>query len=193
MGPRYLRLVCNFLFISAMAAPLSASANRITLFPDSVEPLLHNASVPVWGREEGVVIAGVSDGQLDTLKAQGAEPIFTAPDNGEAIHVLSYDRYFTPPVIPGAPRFPINDRTMLYLIPAGLQIDLPRLKLHALFHGIPRVALPPLRGHPADAASAQMSLAPIGLVQQIVDATSQASWFQFVRDLSGDSDVTIPG
>ena len=40
---------------------------------------------------------------------------------------------------------------------------------------------------------ADASLAPIGLVQQIVDATSQASWFQFVRDLSGDSDVTIPG
>jgi len=34
---------------------------------------------------------------------------------------------------------------------------------------------------------------PIALVQQIVDATSQASWFQDVRDLSGDSDVTIPG
>ena len=82
---------------------------------------------------------------------------------------------------------------MLYLIPAGLKMDLPRVKFHALFHGVPRVALSAVRVHPADAEGAQASLAPIGLVQQIVDATIQASWFQFVRDLSGDSDVTIPG
>ena len=87
---------------------------------------------------------------------------------------------------------------MLYLIPAGLEMELPRLKLHALFHGVPRVALPPVRVHPADAAAPRTPappapFAPIPLVQQIVDATSQASWFQDVRDLSGDSDVTIPG
>jgi len=74
-------------------------------------------------------------------------------------------------------------------------MDLPRLKFHGLFHGVPRVALPPVRVHPADAAAAvapRLALA-LPLVQQIVDATSQASWFQDVRDLSGDSDVTIPG
>ena len=64
---------------------------------------------------------------------------------------------------------------------------------------MPRVALPPVRVHPADAAEPPTprprcaASAPIALVQQIVDATSQASWFQYVRDLSGDSDVTIPG
>ena len=140
---------------------------------------------------------GLPSAQLDGLRAQGIEPVFSAPDHGEGIHVLSHDRYFTPPVFPGLPRFQINDRAMLYLIPAGLEMELPRLKLHALFHGVPRVALaagprPSRRRRRRRGATPRRS-APIALVQQIVDATSQASWFQFVRDLSGDSDVTIPG
>jgi hypothetical protein len=69
---------------------------------------------------------------------------------------------------------------------------------------VPRIPLPPLRLHPADAADAAVAAGladsakrpPSGsgqLVRQILDATSQESWFQDVRDLSGDSDVTIPG
>ena len=185
----------------AAAAPVSTSAGGgdvhgeawIALFPGDQEPILRDASVPIWDREEGVVIAGPSDGQLEVLGAQGVEPVFSARDHGEGIHVLSHDRYFTPPVLAGVRRFQINDRAMLYLFPAGLEMDLPRLKLHALFHGVPRVALPPVRVHPADAAGPLAPLTPLPLVQQIVDATSQASWFQDVRDLSGDSDVTIPG
>ncbi len=168
----------------------------IAVFPGDAEPSLHEAAVAVWDREEGIVIAGPSETQLDELRAQGFEPVWSAPDHGEGIHVLSHDRYFTPPVLRGLVRFEINTRAMLYLIPAGLQMELPGLKLHALFHGVPRVALPPVRVHPADAAgflAPIAPLAPIPLVQQIVDATSQANWFQDVRDLSGDSDVTIPG
>ncbi len=189
----------GFTAAAVAARPVEPAIDRdqwIALFPGDVEPILHESAVPVWDREEGVVIAGPSESQLDSLRAQGIEPVFSAPDHGEGIHVLSHDRYFTPPVFPGLARFQINRQAMLYLIPAGLEMELPGLKLHALFHGVPRVALPPVRVHPADlaAATAQPStLAPIGLVQQIVDATSQASWFQFVRDLSGDSDVTIPG
>jgi len=171
----------------------------IALFPGDVEPSLHDASVPIWDREEGVVVAGPSEAQLDVLRAQGIEPIWSAPDHGEGIHILSHDRFFTPPALRGLAHFEINARAMLYLIPAGLQMDLPRLKFHGLFHGVPRVALAPIRVHPADAANAADIAAPLApltaipLVQQIVDATSQASWFQDVRDLSGDSDVTIPG
>jgi hypothetical protein len=168
----------------------------IALFPVAREPVLRDSSVPIWDREEGVVIAGLSAAQLDGLRAQGVEPVFSARDHGEGLQVLSHDHYFTPPVLAGLGRFRINDRAMLYLLPAGLEMDLPRLKLHALFHGVPRVALPPLRVHPADAAGAANAAAPPTrnrLVQQIVDATRQESWFQDVRDLSGDSDVTIPG
>ncbi len=169
----------------------------IALFPGAAEAILQKSSVAVWDREEGVVIAGLSDAQLDGLRAQGVEPVWSSPDHGEGIHILSHDRYFTPPVLRGLVRFEINPRAMLYLLPAGLQMELPGLKMHALFHGVPRVALPPVRVHPADAALAAAAppalLTAQPLVQQIVDATSQASWFQFVRDLSGDSDVTIPG
>jgi len=180
--------------VAARAAGPDVEHDRwIALFAGDAEPMLHAAAVPIWSREEGVVIAGPSQAQLEVLGAQGVEPIFSAPDHGEAIHVLSHDRYFRPPVLAGLRRFQINERAMLYLIPAGLEMDLPRRKLHGLFHGVPRVALPPVRVHPADAGGPLQPLAPLPLVQQIVDATSQANWFQDVRDLSGDSDVTIPG
>ncbi len=185
-----------FAVFAAAAGPAAADVDRdqrIALFPAELESVLRDYSVPIWDREENVVIVGLSAVQLDILKDQGIEPIWSAPDHGEAIHVLSHDRTFTPPDFPGIVRFPINDQAMLYLIPAGLKMDLPRVKFHALFHGVPRVPLSAVRVHPADVEGVQASLAPIGLVQQIVDATSQASWFQFVRDLSGDSDVTIPG
>jgi Bacterial Ig-like domain (group 3)/Peptidase family M28 len=179
---------------AARAAEPEAEGGRwIALFAGDQEPILHAAAVPVWDREEGVVIAGPSQAQLEVVRAQGIEPIFSVADRGEAIHVLSHDRYFRPPVLAGLRRFPINERAMLYLIPAGLEMDLPRLKLHGLFHGVPRIALAPVRVHPADAAGQVAPLTPLPLVQQIVDATSQANWFQDVRDLSGDSDVTIPG
>jgi hypothetical protein len=90
------------------AAPVTRAAGPdvehdrwIALFAGDKEPILHAASIPIWGREEGVVIAGPSQSQLDVLGAQGIEPIFSAPDHGEGIHVLSHDRYFTPPVLAG--------------------------------------------------------------------------------------------
>src|SRR5437763_115089 len=86
-------------------------------------------------------------------------------------------------------RSKIKDHAVLYLIPESTRVNLPRVRLHTLAHGIPRVALPPVRLHAADAARPRTTLAPNALVQQIVNSTSQASWFQFVRDLSGDSDV----
>jgi len=192
-------LTCLVVFLAATpvaARPAVPDSERsIALFPGDIEPRLHESSVPIWDREEGIVIAGPSAPQLDALRAEGIEPIWSAPDHGQGIHVLSHDRYFTPPVLPGVvARFEINPRAMLYLIPAELTMNLPGLKFHGLFHGVPRVALAPVRVHPADRAAAPpVALAPIALVQQIVDATSQASWFQDVRDLSGDSDVTIPG
>jgi hypothetical protein len=129
------------------------------------------------------------------LRSRGVEPMFSAPDEGESIQVLSYDRWFAPPEIADAVRAPINDQAMLYLIAADREIELPRLKWHGLFHGVPRTALPPITQHPADAARTTGAPLPAAneLVQQIVDSTSQASWFQFVRELSGDVDVTIPG
>ena len=60
------------------AAPVAAGAagpdldseRWIAVFPGEVEPVLHEAAVPVWDREEGVVIAGPSEEQLEVLRAQ---------------------------------------------------------------------------------------------------------------------------
>src|ERR1051325_8757733 len=194
MGSIYRQMIIGFLAFCGLIRPVAAATGWIALFPAGREAVLHESSVPVWDREEGIVIAGPSDEQIDALRAKGIEPVFSARDNGEGIHVLSHDRFFTPPVLPEIVRFEISDHSMLYLIPAGLQMDLPRLKLHGLFHGVPRVALPPVRVHPADAAAPLMSparspislvspvkpaaggmslaLTPNTLVQQIVNATS---------------------
>jgi hypothetical protein len=184
---------------AAAAPPADSDPDRwIALFSSGSEAALHAAGVPVWDREEGVAVAGPSTSQLDTLRTLGIEPVWSARDRGEGIEVLSHDGSFIPPVFPDVPRFEINPRAMLYLFPQGLTRELPGLKLHALFHGVPRVSLPPVRVHPADLyPKAKRPVPPPptsrALVQRIVDDTRQESWFQFVRDLSGDSDVTIPG
>jgi len=119
-----LRRLLALAILSALARPAGAEAsstNRaswIALFPSGLEPVVRDAAVPIWGREDGVIIAGASEPQLDALRAQGVEPLFSARDHGEGIHVLSHDRYFIPPVLAGVPRFQIDDQTMLYLIPA---------------------------------------------------------------------------
>ncbi|HUR02366.1 MAG TPA: M28 family peptidase [Nonomuraea sp.] len=179
------------------ASPDAGGESWIAVFPAEQEAALREAGVPIWDREEDVVIAGPSDSQFDAVRAQGVSALFSIPDNGEALHILSYDRFFTPPNLPGL-RYRINAQAILYLLPAGTEMKLPRLKLHGLFHGVPRVPLSAVRPHAADIAAAASGplasiTAALPLVQQIVNATSQASWFQFVRDLSGDADVTIPG
>src|SRR3954452_12913384 len=119
-------------FLGLSASPAAAGLKTpeveperwIALFPGAAEAALRASFVAVWGREEGVVIAGPSEAQLDELRAQGVEPVWSAPDHGEAVHVLSHDRYFTPPVFPGVVRFEINRGAMLYLLPAGVEMEL---------------------------------------------------------------------
>lgn len=177
---------------AAAPTPTAGAERFIALFPGDAEAGLHEAAVEVWDREEGVVIAGASGAQLRALEARGIDPLFTSADHGEGIHVLSYDGWFTPPAdLPGI-NFPINEHAILYLLPGDFRGTLPSLKFHGLFHGVPRVALAPIE-QTRRAEAAPIGQAPLALVQQIVNATSQASWFQFVRDLSGDADVTIPG
>ena len=185
-------LICLAGLPAASAA--SNTEHWIALFPRAAEPVLRNSSIPIWGREEGVIVAGLSGDQLDALRVQGIEPLFSARDHGESIQVLSHDRAINPPILAGVPRFQIDDQTMLYLVPAGAEASLPRVKLRALAHSVPRVALSSVRVHPADQAAPKAAASsPNLLVKRIVQATSQENWFQYVRDLSGDSDVTIPG
>ncbi|HMG54646.1 MAG TPA: hypothetical protein VK601_14215, partial [Kofleriaceae bacterium] len=61
----------------------------IAVFAGDAEPSLRAAAVAIWDREEGVVITGASSAQLGQLRARGIEPMFSAPDEGEAIQALS--------------------------------------------------------------------------------------------------------
>src|SRR4029078_8530566 len=80
----------------------------------------------------------------------------------------------------------------LYLIGTEQSFDLPHVRPHGGFRGIPRVALPLFPIHEADAPlvpPSPMSVNPF--VTQIVNATSQANWFGYVKDLSGENVVVI--
>src|SRR5262252_7401376 len=104
MNTTYRRAFLGLLLLSALPTPVEAGTGWIALFSSDREPVLHQLSVPVWDREEGIVIAGPSDDQLTALRAKGVAPLFSAPDNGEGIQVLSYDRFFTLPLVHGFPR-----------------------------------------------------------------------------------------
>src|SRR4051812_4997934 len=136
------KLILGLTLFASFIPPATAGSGWIAVFQGDAEAGLHEASVPVWGREEGIVIAGPSDEQLAALHAQGIEPLFRSADKDEGIHVVSHDSYFIPASIPGLTRFQINDHAVLYLIPESTRVNLPRVRLHTLAHGIPRVALP---------------------------------------------------
>jgi hypothetical protein len=80
------------LAVVTAAAPVSTSIGGgdvpgeawIALFPGDKEPILRDASVAIWDREEGVVIAGPSQAQIEVLGAQGIEPLFSDPGHGVA-------------------------------------------------------------------------------------------------------------
>ncbi len=190
------------LWLSTFTPPLAAApapdapALLIGVYPASDEAVLRDHGAAIWERDEQHVIAAAPAAAVERLAALDIAPLFSAPDRGEGIYLLSHDEFFAPPALPGLRRFILSESSALYLLPPGLQMELPRLKFHGMFRGVPRVPLDPVRMHAADAAALlapPRPQAPNPLVQTIVNATSQASWFQFVRDLSGDSDVTIPG
>jgi hypothetical protein len=204
--PRARRAALPALVLAAFfSAPLAAAApdalpdrdpagRQIALFAAGHEAALRAQSAQIWDRDEGYVISGVTASALDRLDAAGIAPLFSAPDRGEGIYILSHVESFVPLQIPGIRRFVINPTSVLYLVPAGVQMDMPNLKFRAMLHGIPRIPIPEAKPHAADAAGpAEAPQAPNPLVQQILNATSQASWFNFVREVSGDLPVDIPG
>src|SRR5436305_441666 len=103
-----LRSLLGFAILAALAGPAGARTDGdswIALFPSDLEPVVRDAAVPIWGREDGVIVAGASGPKLDALRAQGVEPLFSARDHGEGIHVRSHDRSFDPPGNPFASEY----------------------------------------------------------------------------------------
>src|SRR5262245_10287056 len=66
----------------------------IGAFSSSAEPALREADVPIWDRDQGVVLGGAFSAQLDRLSSKGIAPFLTLPDHGEWLQILSHDESF---------------------------------------------------------------------------------------------------
>src|SRR5262249_18516638 len=106
-----------------------------------------------------------------------------------------YHAGFAAPQIAAAASYPLGPTSQLYLIPTDLSFELPRVKPFGAFRGVPRIGLAEVKPHAADVDEDGVthSLVANPLVTQIVNATSQAQWFQDVKDLSGENTVVVGG
>ena len=173
--------------------PEPAPVSWIAVFPAEVEPRLHEMGVPVWGRDGDIVVAGPDGWQLGLLDAAKASPSFKTPDDGQWIYLLVHEEGFAAPFALKADVHAVSPTTEMYLYPKDQPVELPRvLKPHGGFMAVPRSGLPPVSPHPADLQPAAFQAEAINpLVTQIVGNTSQANWFQYVKDLSGENPVVI--
>ncbi|HJQ96821.1 MAG TPA: M20/M25/M40 family metallo-hydrolase [Candidatus Polarisedimenticolaceae bacterium] len=191
---RFLFVLAALLAMRAPAASRSATKTWISVFPDGSEAVLREAGVEIWTREPGFVIGGADEDTILALTEKGIEPIAALEDDGSWMYLLHHRAGFAAPSLSSARVLSLSPEADLYLFDKGLPVSLPRLKPYAAFQGVPRLPLPPIEPHPADLAPASgAKLAVNPLVQQIVDATSQAAWFQYVKDLSGENPVVIGG
>jgi hypothetical protein len=182
------------LLLAICARPATASS-WIVAYPAPVERAARNHGVTVWAREGDTFVGGAEEDQIAALEAEGVSPRIRVADEGQWLYVLTRRDAEPAPQLAGVASYPLSPETDLFVFPADRSVVLPRVKPHAGFMAVARVPLPVIAPHPADLAgpeaSAPSTINP--LVQQIVDATSQALWFQDVKDLSGENPVTIDG
>jgi hypothetical protein len=186
-------LVASILVTSALAR--AAAPSYISIMPSNHETILREEGFDVWTRQDGFVIGAAADAAIERLSERGVTPVAEFADDGQWMYLLHHRPGFEHPRIEGATTHVLNAETDLYVFPAGSTVDLPNVKPYAAFQGVPRIPLPPRVTHPADLSDASNG-APAAfnpLVSQIVAATSQANWFQSVRDLTGDNPVVIGG
>jgi hypothetical protein len=178
----------------AAPAPQSVPSPRISVFSPGIEAILREQGVEVWARKGSFVLGRASDAATAALEARGVVPLQEIADDGSWIYLLHHRPGFVAPVVAGASIYPLTSGTDLYLFPKGVPVVLPRVKPNGAFQGVPRLPLPPVTPHPADLApqsSAVSAASP--LISQILANTSQAIWYQDVKDLSGENPVTIGG
>src|SRR5207249_3733057 len=119
------------------------------------------------------------------LAAKKIAPSLKVSDQGQWIYVLAHAEGFAAPAAPDAVVHCLSPASDLYLFAAGQDVRLPSVKLFGGFRGVPRLPLAPVRVHDADLAlsgTAQAQPLTVNpLVTQIVNNTSQANWFQYVK------------
>ena len=181
-----------------MAAECAADAGAerwIVAFPAEVEPGLRAEGVEIWDRDEGVVIGGAGPAALQSLAELKIEPRLKLRDEGQWIYLLSHAEGFAAPLVPEAATYTLGPTSALYLLPPDRSFELPRARPFGGFRGVPRIGLPESKPHAADLDENGYAhaLTANPLVTQIVNATSQALWFQDVKDLSGENTVVVGG
>src|SRR5262249_33897389 len=191
--------VLEFAFAAWMLAshPAPGGSPWIAVFPQSQELALRNHGVEVWGREGEVVVGGAGEAGPAARAGGGGLAALTVRDSGQWIYfLLRREGVPTGPAPPpGAMVRVLSPTTDLWLLPASSSRALPRMrKLEGSFLAVPRIPLAPVMPHAADLAGAVASPASVTpRVQQIVDATDQASWFTAIRELTGDLRTTVGG
>ena len=173
----------------------AAGAGRVSIMPSDHEGILREEGFEVWTRQPGFVVGTAPDAAIGRLSQKGITPVAEFVDDGRPMYLLHHRPGFVAPKADLATIYTLSPEIDLYLFPAGAKLELPHVKPYAAFQAIPRAPLPPRVTHPADLATpalrAPSAINP--LVSQILAATSQASWFQMVRELSGDLPVVIGG
>jgi Peptidase family M28 len=190
----YRTVVC--LMAATTLAP-AADTRHISIMPADHEAVLREEGFEVWTRQPDFIVGAAVDAAIERLSQRGITPLAEYADGGDWMFLLHHRPGFEAPKATGATIHALSPETELYLFPAGSKVELPMVKPYAAFQGVPRIPLPPRVTHPADLASAlTLTRAPAAvnpLVSQILAATSQPSWFQMVRELSGDLPVVIGG
>lgn len=181
--------------LSIATSGFAADSNWISIFPSGHEAILREEGVAVWTRQADFIVGAAADPAIERLSHRGITPIAEYVDDGQWMYMLHHRPGFVPPPAAGASIYRLTPEIDLYLFPSGTSVELPRVKPYAGFQAIPRVPLPPRVTHPADLApsSTRAPAAFNPLVAQILASTSQASWFQMVKDLSGENTVVIGG
>ena len=192
----YARAVLVIIGLLASATPgLAAESAWISIFSSGSEAILREEGAAVWTRQADFIVGAAADPAIERLSGRGITPIAEFSDSGQWMYLLHHRPGFVSPQAEGASIYSLTPEIDLYLFPAEKSVELPRVKPFAGFQAIPRVPLPPRVTHPADLATAT-PVAPAAfnpLVAQILAATSQPSWFQMVKDLSGENTVDIGG
>jgi hypothetical protein len=173
--------------------PSSSPSSWIAIFPSGVEPALRNHGVAIWSRDPDFVLGGASSPALQELAEEGIVPSLKILDHGQWMYVFGHPKDVVAPFISDASAYRLSPTADLYLFSAGLRVELPRIAPPSGFLAVPRKSLAPVVPHPADSASSSVRADAVTnpLVSQIVSATNQSGWFQFVKDLSGENPVTI--
>ena len=185
-----------FCLLVATTLGLAAEKGHISIMPADHEGLLREEGFEVWTRQPDFIVGTAVDAAIGRLSELGITPLAEYVDDGQWMYLLHHRPGFVAPTVVGATIRALSPEADLYMFPVGSKVELPSVKPYAAFQGVPRIPLPPRVTHPADLAAAVAPAAPATvnpLVSQILASTSQASWYQMVRELSGDLPVVIGG